>query len=350
VDIFRNVGRHIRILSGVIATLVSAILYHATVAQGATLDEVKKRGVVTCGVSEGIPGFSFQAAEGVWAGLDIDFCKAIAAAVLGDSSKVRLVPTSPGERFKPLTEGKVDVLTRNTSWTMQREIEQKVIFPGVLYFDGQGFMVPRELGLSSPNQLSGAKVCVLSGTTSERNAEAFFARAGLQVELLKFTHRTEALEAYEGGACDAHTADRSALFGELQLLKEPTNHMVLAETISKEPLSPVVRSGDRGWGDIVRWVLAALLNAEEIGLTQALLSKGAAPQLSPEQARLIDEGGKLGTRLGLSATWAANVIQSVGNYAEMFDRNVGKGSTLGMVRGANALWRDGGLMYAPPMP
>ena len=333
-----------------IGALVAAVALLTLSAEAATLDDIKKRGVLTCGVSEGVPGFSAEISEGVWAGLDVDFCKALAAAVLADPTKIKLVPTSSEDRFKRLTEGSVDVLTRNTSWTMQREIEQGVIFPAVLYFDGQGFLVPRELGLSNPNQLAGAKICVLSGTTSETNAVAYFAKAGRDVEFVKFKHRKEAIEAYEAGACDARSADRTALFGEMQLLAEPSRHMVLAETISKEPLGPVVRAGDRAWADVVRWVMASLINAEDVQLTQNLLPVQTAPKLSLEQGRLVEDAGKLGTGLGLSSTWVADVVRAVGNYAEMFDRNVGKTSALGMVRGANALWKNGGLMYAPPMP
>ncbi len=199
----------------------------ADTARSATLDQIRSRGVLTCGVSEGIPGFSLKADDGSWSGLDVDFCRALASAVLGDATKVSLVPTSPEERFLALSKGTVDVLTRNTSWTFQREIEQNVMFPGVLYFDGQGFMVPKELGLTSAAQLAGGKICVLANTTSQANAAAFFAKAGLNVELLAFTHRKKALEAYQAGQCDARTADRSALFGERQLLAEPSSHMIL---------------------------------------------------------------------------------------------------------------------------
>jgi general L-amino acid transport system substrate-binding protein len=321
----------------------------STTAEAATLDYVRSRGVLVCGVSDGVPGFSSQSAEGSWAGFDVDFCKAMATAVLGDPGKIKLVPTSTEDRFKLLQDGTVDILTRNTSWTVQREIDQQVVFPAVLYFDGQSFMVPRELGLTNPKQLSGAKICVLSGTTSETNVGAFFAASGLEVQLLKFAHPKEALEAYEAGKCDAHTGDRSALFGEMQTLSDPTRHMVLTEVISKEILGPVVRSSDRNWGDIVRWVLACLVNAEEVQLTRELLRKESVSTLTAEQTQLVANGGKLGVGLGLPATWVGDVIRAVGNYGELFDRNVGKGSPLGMVRGYNALWRNGGLMYAPPM-
>lgn len=315
-----------------------------------TLDEIKKRGAVTCGVSEGIPGFSAQAEGGAWSGLDIDFCKALAAAVLGDGSKVKLVPTSSQDRFKQLTAGTVDVLTRNTSWTMQREIEGGMTFPGVLFFDGQGFMVPKELGLTSPGQLGGARICVLGDTTSDAHAASYFANAGLEVELVKFAHRAEAIAAYEAGSCEARTGDRSALFGEMQQLKDPSRHMVLADTISKELLGPVARSGDHDWALVIRWVLYALVNAEELQLTQADLSSESPKELSADQKRFLDSSGALGVKFGLPSTWTRNVIKWAGSYGELFDRNVGSKSPIGMVRGANALWKDGGLMYAPPMP
>jgi general L-amino acid transport system substrate-binding protein len=317
-------------------------------ARSATIDDVRSRGVVTCGISEGTPGFSLKSDDGTWAGFDVDFCRALAAAVLGDATKVSLVPTSSENRFSVLAKASIDVLTRNTSWTMQRELEERVLFPGVLFFDGQGFMVPKDLGLTSPAQLAGGKICVLAGTTSQANAVAYFAKAGLEVDLLTFPHRKEALEAYEAGKCDARTADRSALFGERQLMSDPSRHMVLAGTISKEPLAPGVRASDPQWASVVRWVLFSLIAAEELGLTSASLQPDA--ELTSEQTRFIEESGKLGSSIGLSPTWVATIVRTVGNYAEVFDRNLGKASTIGMARGANALWKDGGLQYAPPMP
>lgn len=322
----------------------------AAPAQSSTLDTIRSRGVLICGVSEGIPGFSLKADDGTWTGLDVDFCRALAAAVLGDATKVTLVPTSPEDRFSALAKGSVDVLTRNTSWTFEREIEQNVVFPGVLYFDGQGFMVPKELGLTSAAQLDGGKICVLANTTSQANAAAYFAKAGLRVELLTFPHRKEALEAYQAGQCDARTADRSALFGERQLLADPSSHMIFTETISKEPLGPVVLATDPQWASVVRWTLYSLIAGEELGVSQAALQKDAAGKLSPDQSRFLDESGKLGTKIGLAPTWVASIIRSVGNYGEVFDRNLGAGSDIGMVRGANSLWSNGGLLYAPPMP
>lgn len=347
----RRIWRLCSRLHGVALLVAACGVMGAAPSEAAMLDDVKKRGVLTCGVSEGVPGFSSQGPDGAWSGLDVDFCRALAAAVLGDPSKTKFVPTGAEDRFKQLASGSVDILTRNTSWTFQREIEQGVIFPGVLFFDGQGFMVPRELGLTSPSQLSGAKICVLSGTTSDGNASAYFAQAGLEVEILRFPNRKAAIEAYESGMCDARTGDRSALFAEVLLLAEPARHMVLSDTISKEPLGPAVRSADRDFADIVRWVLFALIQAEDLDLTQAMLQKSDDTRtLAPDQSRFIEESGKLGAKLGLPATWVENVIQASGNYGEVFDRNLGKTSPLGMARGANALWSDGGLMYAPPMP
>jgi len=336
-----------RARTGALALSLAALAPLAP-ARSATIDDVRSRGVVTCGVSEGIPGFSVKSGEGAWSGLDVDFCRALAAAVLGDGTKATFVPTSPEQRFSVLAKGSVDVLTRNTSWTMQRELEERVLFPGVLFFDGQGFMVPKDLGLSTPAQLVGGKICVLAGTTSQANAVAYFAKAGLDVELRAFQHRKEALEAYEAGECDARTADRSALFGERQLVSDPSRHMILSDTISKEPLGPGVRASDPQWASVVRWVLFSLIAAEELGLTSASLQPDA--ELTSEQTRFLEESGKLGSSIGLSPTWVAAVIRTVGNYAEVFDRNLGKASTIEMARGANALWKDGGLQYAPPMP
>jgi general L-amino acid transport system substrate-binding protein len=330
--------------------LIFGTLGLAAPVWSATLDDIRARGVLTCAVSEGVPGFSMKADDGSWSGLDVDFCRALASAVLENATKVSLVPTSAGERYAALSKGTVDVMTRNTTWTFQREIEQNVVFPGVLYFDGQGFMVPKELGLTSAAQLAGGKICVLDNTTSLTNAAAYFAKAGLTVELLTFAHRKEALEAYSAGQCDARTADRSALFGERLLLPDPSLHMILSDTISKEPLGPVVAGNDPHWASIVRWVLFSLIAGEELGVTQATLQTDAAGKLSPDQSRFLDESGKIGSKLGLAPTWVATVIKNVGNYGEVFDRNLGKASEIGMVRGPNALWKDGGLLYAPPMP
>jgi len=330
--------------------LIFGTLGIAASARSATLDDIRSRGVLVCAVSEGVPGFSVKADDGSWTGLDVDFCRALASAVLGNANKVSLVPTSTGERYTALSTGNVDVMTRNTTWTFQREIEQNVVFPGVLYLDGQGFMVPKELGLTSPAQLAGGRICVLDNTTSQKNAAAYFAKAGLTVELLTFQHRREALEAYQAGQCDARTADRTALFGERLLLSDPSLHMVLTETISKEPLGPVVGANDPQWASVVRWVLFSLIAGEELGVTQTALQADAAGKLSPDQTRFLDESGKIGSKIGLAPTWVATVIKNVGNYGEVFDRNLGKASEIGMIRGPNALWQDGGLLYAPPMP
>ncbi len=337
------------VLNRALASLAS-ILSMAVSADAATVDDIRSRGVLTCGVSEGIPGFSSKAADGTWSGLDVDFCRALASAVLGDPAKVSFVPTSPEDRFSALAKRTVNILTRNTSWTFQREVEQNVVFPGVLYFDGQGFMVPKELGLTSAVQLGGGKVCVLANTTSQANAEAYFANSGLTVELLEFVHRKEALDAYQSGKCDARTADRSALFGERQLLADPAKHMIFTDTISKEPLGPVVLAGDAQWASIVRWVLFSLIAGEELGVTQAAMQKAEAAGLPADQTRFLNKSGELGIKIGLPPDWVTKVIQGVGNYADLFNRNLGTASDIGMVRGANALWKDGGLLYAPPMP
>jgi general L-amino acid transport system substrate-binding protein len=337
------------LLTGMVALICGALAV-VSPARSSTLDDIRSRKVLTCGVSEGVPGFSIKAEDGSWSGLDVDFCRALAAAVLGDATKISLVSTSPEDRFTILSKGTVDILTRNTSWTFQREVDEAVLFPGVLYFDGQGLMVPKDLGLTSASQLAGGKICVLANTTSQTNAALFFAKNNLPVELLTFPHRKEALEAYEAGQCDARTADRSALFGERQLLTDPARHMILTETISKEPLGPVVRASDPQWASVVRWVLFSLIAGEELGVDQTSLQPSTKAKFSADQSRFLDESGKVGPKIGLPPTWVATVIRSVGNYGEMFDRNLGKASAIGMARGANALWKDGGLLYAPPMP
>lgn len=343
----RRIGR--RTYNFGLLLLVFLVIGIAAPCAAGTLQDINSRQHLVCGISDGVPGFSEQVASGAWQGLDVDFCRAVATAILGKPGNAKFVPLRSDERFSALSAGQVDILTRNTSWTMAREIELKLIFPGILYFDGQGFLVPRELGLTSPLQLAEAKVCVLVGTTSQTNAADYFARNELEVELVKFSSRVELLKSYQAGSCDAYTTDRAALFGDLQDLEDPSSHMILPQVISKEPLAPVVRLNDRKLADIVRWTLAALISAEELGLTRESLRK-EDPEFSIEQRRFIEKVGGLGTQLGLKSEWLWDVVLAVGNYGEMFERNLGKGSPIGMTRGANALWSDGGLMYAPPMP
>lgn len=314
----------------------------ASGAHAGTLAGVKENGVLRCGVSEGLAGFSAQDGEKAWRGFDVDFCRAMAAAIFGDGDKVEFVPLSAADRFEALKAGKVDVLSRNTTWTLGRDIDAELEFVGVSYYDGQGFLVGVDKGLSSALQLEDAKICILGGTTSVDNAKAYFARNKLKVEVVEFAKREEALEAYRKGDCAAYSADRSALASERTRLTSPDAHMLLPEVISKEPLGPAVRQDDPSWSELSRWVLFLLVNAEEAGWV--------ADQAGTPPEEFADNAMKsAGIKLGLSESWASDVIRTVGNYGEIFDRNIGARSPLKLERGINALWTQGGILYAPPM-
>jgi len=316
-------------------------------ATGPRLDQVRQRGKLLCGVNTGLLGFSARTESGVWSGLDVDFCRALAAAVLGDGDKVEFVPLETNERFDVLKEGRIDVLARNATWTMEREVDLGLRFAGVLYFDGQGFMTSDDRGFVSAQQLSGSKVCVEAGTTSEQNMAFFFKAHQIEAETKVFPTREEMLRAYANGDCDTYTGDRSALFSDRASFSEPLKHAILPEVISKEPLGPAVVKGDGEWIEIVRWTLAGLINAEEVGLDRRLA--GSADTLSGDQQRLVDGAGASGAALRLDKAWLRTAVAAVGNYGEMFEANVGKGSALGMERGLNALWKRGGILTAPPM-
>ncbi|MGD9783291.1 MAG: amino acid ABC transporter substrate-binding protein [Hyphomicrobiaceae bacterium] len=316
-------------------------------ASQARLDVVRSRGKLVCGVNEKLLGFSYQAGTGDWAGIDVDFCRAVAVAVLGDAGKVEFVPLNASSRFDALKAEKIDLLSRNTTWTMSREVDLGLEFGGVLYFDGQGFLTSEERGLVSAQQLGGAKVCVQSATTTETNMAYYFKAHGVSVETKSFPSRDEMIKAYLAGECDAYSADRSSLFSDRAGFEEPTKHAVLPEVISKEPLGPAVLQGDREWAEIVRWVLAGLINAEEVGLMRDVASSGK--ELGGDANRLLDGAGTTGTKLRLDRNWLRNVVAAVGNYGELYDTNIGKGGALGMERGINALWKKGGILFAPPM-
>lgn len=277
----------------------------------------------------------------------MDFCRAVGAAVFGAGDKVEFVPVDTASRFDALKSGKIDLLARNTTWTMDRDVVLGLEFAGILYIDGQGFMTSDERGLVSAQQLTGLKVCVETGTTSELNARYYFETHKLDVELSAFPDRAAMLEAYKSGTCDAISGDRTSLFADRAGMAEPEKHAVLPEVISKEPLGPVVLQEDREWVEIVRWTLAGLINAEEVGLNKQLASGGAP--LEGDAGRLVGGAGKSGEALGLSQTWLRDVVSATGNYGEMFEADLGKGSPLGMERGINALWKRGGVLYAPPM-
>ncbi len=313
-----------------------------------TLDAIKARGHLMCGVSDGLAGFSNPDSQGNWSGLDVDFCRAIAAAIFDDPNAVRFTPSTAKERFTALQSGEFDLLSRNTTWTMQRDIALGFTFAGIIYYDGQGFIVRGAEGVTSALQLQGATVCTQSGTTTELNIADYFTANNLAYELLTFDKEAEALQAYDEGRCDAYTTDQSGLYAARLELRNAGDHIILPEIISKEPLGPLVRQGDDRWADIVRWTLFAQINAEELGVTSGNVGEmtGSA---NPEIRRLLGVEGEFGASMGLTNDWAVRIIRHLGNYGEMFERNVGEGSTLKIARGINALWNRGGLQYAPPV-
>lgn len=311
------------------------------------LAEIRGRGWLNCGVSTGILGFSSQTESGQWTGFDADFCRAVAAAALGDASKVEFVPLDTTGRFEALKSGKIDVLSRNTTITLARDTDLELEFAGILYFDGQSFMTSDDRGFVSAQQLSGLKVCVEAGTTSETNMTYYFQSLKLEVEAVSFKTREELLKSYLDGTCDAYSGDRSGLYSDRAGFPEPLKHTVLPEVISKEPLGPAVLQGDQHWAEIVRWTLAGLINAEEVGLDKA---KAASPDaLKGDALRLAEGAAASSASMKLSKTWLRDAVSAAGNYGEMFEANIGKSSPLGMERGLNALWKKGGILYAPPM-
>jgi general L-amino acid transport system substrate-binding protein len=311
-----------------------------------TLAQVKEKGFVQCGVSQGLPGFSNADDAGEWTGLDVDLCRAVAAAVFGDASAVKFTPLSAKQRFTALASGEVDILSRNTTWTMTRDTQLGLNFAGVNYYDGQGMMVPIALGVTSATELDGANICTNTGTTTELNITDFFRANGMSFNLVAFEKADEVVAAYDSGRCDVYTTDRSGLAAQRGKLTAPDSHMVLSEIISKEPLGPVVRQGDDQWFNIVRWTLNAMINAEELGITSENVNATDYNDVSPSVARLVGKEGNFGEELGLDNKWAYNIIRQVGNYAESYEANV---TPLGLARGVNALWSDGGILYAAPI-
>ena len=318
-------------------------------AQAGTLADVQARGVVLCGVTTGLAGFAAPDSAGEWHGLDIDLCKAVAAAVFGDASKVEYKPLSSELRFTALQSGEVDFLARNSTWTLSRDSQLGLDFVAVNYYDGQGFMVKKSLGVTSAKELKGATVCVQEGTTTEKNLGDFDRVNNLGMQPVKFKENEQAIGAYDEGRCDAYTTDASGLAGERTTMKDPAENIILPEIISKEPLGPVVRHGDNQWGDIVRWAHFATIIAEEKEITQANVGDVMASSTDPEVRRFLGAEDKMGEGLGLSNDWAVNIIKAVGNYGEIFERNVGLKTPLALARGLNDLWTRGGLQYAPPV-
>jgi general L-amino acid transport system substrate-binding protein len=332
----------------VVAGLVLATTLGVQAAAAQTLKTVKERGSLSCGVSQGLPGFSTPDDKGNWTGLDVDVCRAIAAAVLNDPTKVKFVPLSAKDRFTALQSGEIDVLSRNTTWTLSRDTSLGVNFTGVTYYDGQGFLIRKSLKVNSALELNGASICVQTGTTNEQNVSDYFNGNHMKYELIAFGTADETVKAYESGRCDVFTSDISQLYSIRLKLSAPGDHVVLPEVISKEPLGPLVRHGDDQWFDIVKWTLFAMINAEELGVTQQNVDE-MAKSTKPDMKRMLGTDGNLGEQLGLTKDWVTRIVKAVGNYGESFDRNVGAGSKLGISRGLNQLWNKGGIQYAPPI-
>ena len=330
-----------------LAVIAAALTIGPQVATAGTLDDVKSRGVLRCVVSTGVPGFAYPDASGAWKGFDIDFCRATAAAVLGDASKIKAVTATGKTRFTKLNAGEGDVLWRNTTITFSRDVGVKLRFHGVNYYDGQGFLVKKALGVKSAKDLNGASVCIQTGTTTELNLADYFHANGMKYEAVTIETNDEARQNYTSGRCDVYTTDASGLAATRSTFSDPQNHIVLPEIISKEPLGPATRHGDDQWSDIITWVLNATITAEEKGVTQANVDKMKSSK-DPEVLRLLGVEGSQGKELGLSNDWAYNIIKFVGNYGEIFERNIGTKTPIGLSRGQNALWTNGGLQYSPP--
>jgi len=323
-------------------------VFSASSAFSSTLDDVRAKGFLECGVNHGIPGFSESDENGNWRGMDVDICRGLSAAIFSAPDNIKFIPLTATERFTALQSGEIDVLSRNTTWTMSRDTALGLNFAGVTYYDGQGFMVRKKLGIASVLELSGSTICTQAGTTTELNASDYFSQKNMSLKLMTFAKTEETVHAYETGQCDAFTADASQLYSVRLKLVKPDTHMVLPEIISKEPLGPVVRQGDDQWFNLVKWTVFALIDAEERGVNRNNINKMRESK-NPDIRRLLGVEGDLGKKLGLDNDWAVRLISAVGNYGEIFDRNVGKGSPLNIARGINRLWNQGGIQYAPPV-
>ena len=328
------------------ATAAATIAFVGS-AQAGLLEDVKAKGFIQCGVNTGLTGFSALNDKGKWEGFDVDFCRAMSAAVFGDADKVKYTPLTSKERFTALQSGEIDVLSRNTTWTFTRDVNLGLEFIGSNYYDGQGFMVRKDLGVKSARELDGASVCIQTGTTTELNLADYFRTHKMEFNSVVFEKADEIRAAYDAGRCDVYTTDRSGLAAQRSLLKAPEDHLVLPEVVSKEPLGPVVRHGQSEWGDVARWTLYTLIVAEELGITSANVDSMKSSK-NPEVLRLLGIEGEMGKQLGVSADWAYNIVKQVGNYSEVYERHVGVNTPLKLERGINALWTQGGLMYAPP--
>jgi general L-amino acid transport system substrate-binding protein len=332
---------------GFIAVLAVIAVPIAAAAQ-ATLDKIKARGQIVCGASLGVPGFSYPDDKGVWTGFDTDMCRALAAVIFDDPNKASYVPLSSKDRMIALQTGTIDVLSRTTTWTSSRDAGQGIVFTAINYYDGQGFIVRKALGIKSAKELNGATMCVSQGTTTELNLADFARSNGIKVNVLNFIDTNETAKAYEAGRCDGYTTDMSQLAANRLKFAKPDDHVILPDIISKEPLGPWVRRGDEPWFALVRWTLFAMLNAEELGVTQANIDAMLKSD-NPEVKRLLGTEGNMGEQLGVSADWVVRIIRHVGNYGESFERHLGPKTRIGLARGSNELWSKGGLQYAPPV-
>lgn len=330
--------------------LITFFALSATLTLNAgTLQDVQSDGVLRCGIDGGLAGFSAVNSDGRMEGLDADTCRAVAAAVLGDADAVEFVPLTAKERFTALSSGEIDMLSRNTTWTLTRDTDLGLNFAGINYYDGQGFLVSKDLGAKSTADLNGATFCIQAGTTTELNLADHMQAKGYAYEAITFDTSSQTKDGFAAGRCDALTSDQSQLAAIRSQLSDPSKYEVLGQVISKEPLGPVVRQGDDEWFNIVKWTMFALLSAEELGIHSDNVGKLTLTSSNPSVKKFLGKDGDLGALLGLDSQWAANVVKQVGNYGEIFDRNVGVNTPLGLPRGVNALWTNGGLMYAPPM-
>ena len=337
----------LRCCLGAIAGLALTVAPIAASAQ-TTLEKIKARGQIVCGASLGVPGFSYPDDKGTWTGFDTDMCRALAAVIFDDPNKTSYVPLSSKDRMIALQTGTIDVLSRTTTWTSSRDNGQGIVFTAVNYYDGQGFLVRKSLGIKTAKELNGATICVSQGTTTELNLADFARTNGIKVNVLNFIDTNETAKAYEAGRCDGYTTDMSQLAANRLKFAKPDDHVILPDIISKEPLGPWVRRGDEQWFSIVRWTLFAMLNAEELGITQANVGE-MLKSPNPEIKRLLGTEGNTGEQLGVSADWVVRIVRHVGNYGESFERHLGPKTRIGLARGSNELWSKGGLQYAPPV-
>jgi len=336
-------------LKKIMLLIALSIVITASTAWSGTLEDVQKKGVLTCGISEGVPGFSIPNSTGEWVGFDVDMARAVAAAVLSDPKKIKFVSLASKQKIVAVSSGQVDLTSRTTTWTLKRDAKQGVDFTTIVFYDGQGFMISKALGVDSATKIDGASVCVTAGTTSELNLADFARLHGLKIEVLVFDGKKEALGAYSTGRCDAFTTDVSQLASLRTTLANPQDHQIMPEVISKEPLSPLVRHGDNQWKDIVTWVINGLIAAEEYGVTAANVMEMKEKSNNPVVQRMLGKSGDTGSYLGLDKDWMVRALQAVGNYGEIYDRHFGPSTKLNIPRGVNKLWTQGGLHYALPI-